>query len=98
MCAKGLVMGLYDNLGDKLFYTRGILQYRCQCCRPIYSAMQRRNFRGAVARQCVSRCATKVLLNRLNVGLGTSEDLIALVWYLSLQVYPCPKNVTFLFF
>ena len=25
MCAKGLVMGLYDNLGDKLFYTRGIL-------------------------------------------------------------------------
>ena len=27
MCAKGLVMGLYDNLGDKLFYTRGILHY-----------------------------------------------------------------------
>ena len=23
--AKGLVMGLYDNLNDKLFYTRGIL-------------------------------------------------------------------------
>ena len=28
ICAKGLVMELYDNLGDKLFlYTRGILHY-----------------------------------------------------------------------
>ena len=27
-CARGLVMELYDNLGNKLFlYTRGILHY-----------------------------------------------------------------------
>ena len=36
-------MGLYDNLGDKLFYTRGILHYHVssrsgeECCELLYS-------------------------------------------------------------